>query len=586
MYTKNVKRGSSEKSTSSNQLITARNLRLKVKQLVDKDENFELEPVQVLKVYPTGSADKGFIDYGRIVGRYVVSEPGKPFNECKDFVPLDNNVLQYPLENEVVIGMEFNNERYYFSSLNINPKKVNFTRKISDTRATASIDYRDEDLKYFDNTSEYKTQVRQGDTLIQGRNNNYVKLSSDDGKKTGNIVLSTNDKQSSKNITDDISFIRMTSKESVNYSDQVKDYGIEMAKWSWKKPSPFSNHFETTEYNDGQIYIGSDRLTFSAEQDDIAIFAKGKVHIKADRVQIKNAMGGMELGASQIITDAKTKVDVNKKLGENGVILAPEGMVEMGAVLAKQVEFNLDFIKVQIGSLIPAVIPGTRGVLNPAWFASIRAKIKNAKKLLEFNDLVLKLKWLDKSRLKTYTMDELKEALKPIPGFAQIIQGVSSLGQLKAQADTIKSVIDGKIDRTKALKTTALTTVADTVDSVKDSPNQQLTQTQVDELKEKLEDFEQEGNDLNTYKGAPALKSRITEYEVAKENLESSFGEDTIPARKMFQEKEESLRTLLVNGEVNSFGDRVIELDNEVTTLEGSKDLVDGIADLQTEIEE
>ena len=126
MYTKNVKRGSSEKSTSSNQLITARNLRLKVKQLVDKDENFELEPVQVLKVYPTGSADKGFIDYGRIVGRYVVSEPGKPFNECKDFVPLDNNVLQYPLENEVVIGIEFNNGRYYFSSLNINPKKVNF----------------------------------------------------------------------------------------------------------------------------------------------------------------------------------------------------------------------------------------------------------------------------------------------------------------------------------------------------------------------------------------------------------------------------------------------------------------------------
>ena len=294
----------------------------------------------------------------------------------------------------------------------------------------------------------------------------------------------------------------------------------------------------------------------------------------------------MELGAKQIITDAKTKIDVNKKLGENGVILAPEGMVEMGAVLAKQVEFNLDFIKVQIGSLIPAVIPGTKGVVNPAWFTNIRDKIKNAKKLLEFNDLVLKLKWLDKSRLKTYTMDELKEALKPIPGFAQIIQGVSSLGQLKAQADTIKSVIDGKIDRTKALKTTALTTVADTVDSVKDSPNQQLTQAQVDELKEKLEDFEQEGNDLNTYKGAPALKSRITEYEVAKENLESSFGEDTIPARKMFQEKEESLRTLLVNGEVNSFGDRVIELDNEVTTLEGSKDLVDGIADLQTEIEE
>ena len=586
MYTKPIKRGSSEKSTSSNQLITARNLRLKVKQLVDVDENFELEPLEVLKVYPTGSAEKGFIDYGRIVGRYVVSEQGLPFNQCKDFIPLDNNILQYPLENEVVIGMEFNGERYYFSSLNINPKKVNFTRKISDTRATASVDSRDEDLKYFEDTSEYKTQVRQGDTLIQGRNNNYVKLSSDNGKKTGNIVLSTNDKQSSKNITDDKSFIRMTSKESVNYSQQVKDYGIEMAKWSWKKPSPFSNHFETDEYNDGQIYIGSDRLAFSAEKDDIAIFAKGKVHIKADRVQIKNAMGGLELGAKQIITDAKSKVDVNKKLGQDGVILAPENMKEMGGILAKQVEFNLDFIKVQIGSLIPAVIPGTKGIVNPAWFANIRAKIKNAKKLLEFNDLVLKLKWLDKTRLKTYTMDELKEALKPIPGFAAILAGVASLTQLKAQADTIKATIDGKIDVAKALKTQALTTVSGTIDSIKDTPNQMLEQTQVEQLKQNIEDFEQEGNDINTYKGAPALKSRVEEYEVARENLQGAFGDDVVIAREQFQEKEESLRTLIVNGEVNSFGEKIIEIDNEVTTLEGSKSLVDELADLQTEIEE
>jgi len=119
MYTKKTKRGSSEKSTLSNQLITARNLRLKIKQLVEKENFFELEPVEVLKVYPTGSADdKGYIDYGRIVGRYVVSEQGLPFEECKDFFPLDTNVLQYPLEGEVVVGFEFNKERYYFATLN------------------------------------------------------------------------------------------------------------------------------------------------------------------------------------------------------------------------------------------------------------------------------------------------------------------------------------------------------------------------------------------------------------------------------------------------------------------------------------
>ncbi len=72
----------------------------------------------------------------------------------------------------------------------------------------------------------------------------------------------------------------------------------------------------------------------------------------------------------------------------------------------------------------------------------------------------------------------------------------------------------------------------------------------------------------------------------SKENLQNSFGDDLEMARQQFQDKEESLRTLMVNGEVNSFSNRIIEIDNEVTILEGSKNLVDGIADLQTEIEE
>jgi len=585
MYTKKTKRGSSEKSTLSNQLITARNLRLKIKQLVEKENFFELEPVEVLKVYPTGSADdKGYIDYGRIVGRYVVSEQGLPFEECKDFFPLDTNVLQYPLEGEVVVGFEFNKERYYFATLNSSPKDITYKKRISDIRNKDKKDERDENLKYFENTTEYKTQVKQGDTLIQGRNNNYVKLSSDDGTNTGNIVLSTNDKQVSKNITDDKSFVRMTTKEKVDYSDQVKEFGKSMGKIK-----PFGKQLETEKYQDGQIYIGSDRLIFSAEKDDIAIFANKRVHIKGGDggVQISNRLGEVAIKAKTVSEDfvGGKKVQLNKALGGD-VILAPEGMKEMGQVLAKQVEWNLDFLKVQIASLIPAAIPGTRAIPNPAWLANIKAKIDNAKKLLEFNDLVFKLGWLDKTKLKTYTIDELKEAFKPIPGFGSIIQGIASLSEFKNKVEDIKGQIDSKIEQAKSLKTQALTTVSSTIDSVKDAPNTMLGSGQVEQLKQNLEDFEQEGNDINTYKGAPQLKSRITEYEEAKLQLDSSFGENRLLAQKQFEDKEERLRNHIILGDVNSFGDKIIEIDTEVTSLEGSKTLADSVADLQTEIEE
>lgn len=108
----------------------------------------------------------------------------------------------------------------------------------------------------------------------------------------------------------------------------------------------------------------------------------------------------------------------------------------------------------------------------------------------------------------------------------------------------------------------------------------------VEQLKQNLEDFEQEGNDINTYKGAPQLKSRITEYEEAKLQLDSSFGDERITAQKQFEDKEERLRNHIILGDVNSFDDKIIEIDTEVTSLEGSKTLTDSFSNLQTEIEE
>ena len=267
-------------------------------------------------------------------------------------------------------------------------------------------------------------------------------------------------------------------------------------------------------------------------------------------------------------------------------------MQEMGAVLAKQVEWNLDFIKVQIGSLVPAGIPGLpKFKVNPVWFKNVKDKIKNAKRLLEFNDLVLKLKWLDKSKWKTYTMKELKEAFKPIPGFGSIIGGFASLKQLKGNIDNVKDQIDEKIKTLEAIKSGELLDVANIVNGLKDDlvdgAIENLGLEKAQDLRNKIEDLEKTGQTISKFTGGRGLKQRLDTYTKLEEEVQQSFptdpGYQSLVKRK--DEASEKLNSYVARGSADGFDQRISEIDIEVQAFSGGMDLLEAMVEVQDEAE-
>ena len=105
MAYKVIKDGGGESDKLSNKMMTTDEVKLLIRQIMGESTNFEMEPVEVVSFNTDGS----------VVGRYVVSEHDKSIDELGEFVPLGQNVIQYPVAGEVVIGVEFFGKRYYFS---------------------------------------------------------------------------------------------------------------------------------------------------------------------------------------------------------------------------------------------------------------------------------------------------------------------------------------------------------------------------------------------------------------------------------------------------------------------------------------
>jgi len=617
-YTKTIKRGTSEASTLSNKLVTERDLRLKIQQLVNESEFNQIEPVEVLKVYPYPTEDKvDGVDYGRIVGRYCVSEHDLNPEDCKDFIPLYSNIMQLPMEHEIVLGIEFKGIRYYFSSMNNTPSVVNYQRKhLSATGANPNLDdileeylpevqakaeelnkdIRNEKLKYFKNKSRPKLVMNQGDTLIHGRHNNYIKLGSEQELQSGDIDINvdTNEVEiqsyylSPKNR----SSIFMTSKrdEPYNkYSNQVIDYGREMKLYSFGKPSRWKNELKTNNYKDAQIYLSSDRLVLSAEQDDIAIFAKNNVHNKGKKVQIENRGGGVDVAGSRVTTDyvGGSVVAIGKELGP-GVILAPEMTTELGAILAKQVEINIEQYKVQLESLIPSGLIGKPYIPSPQWFNNIRNKIKVAKKWLDWNKLVMKLSWLDKTRWRTYTIDDIKAAFAPLPAIGNIIVAISSLQALATNIKAIVGQVEATINNLKAQLSEPLKNVANYLEELRDKYtvnfDKKIQSSEISRLKIFLESLNSTNQKLSNFENAEYLYALTEKFETRLDEFKTY---QFTPKRKTYsdalEETRKQIQEFIVGGNANSFKNRIFDIETEIESTEAAIPMLEQFAEIAVE---
>jgi len=267
----------------------------------------KFEPAEVLEVY-TDTFDESKI--GAVKARLDINEQGQKFKNARTYYPLDPNILQVPVKGEHVLCCEFGGEYYYISKLNRRksaPENSNFGASAFRRLAEGIVFSFG---KYFNPPSRVKKLfIREGDTIIQGRFGNSIRLGSNQHQsgsfdkrnltESPNVKIVagafTNGSVYSESLVSDISSeivqeekssVYLTTDEYVPY----EDVGVK---------STFDNN-ET--YFKPQVIIQSDRIVFNSKGDDggIGIYSRDNVEIKsADKVEIDSPT--IDIGSNSLV---------------------------------------------------------------------------------------------------------------------------------------------------------------------------------------------------------------------------------------------------------------------------------------------
>jgi len=237
------------------------------------------EPVEVMSVH-SDTYDETLV--GAIEGRAVVTQQGQKLPTT--YYPLDANMFQMPVRGEHVFGCVYAGKHYYFS-------KANFLNKVNNPRrGTSGYLTKGEDGSVTDRQSESrpygayfnsslrakKLWLNEGDTIIQGRFGNSIRLGSNQVndqvgstniKITSGLTGFTNEgKLSIENIKSDLNSIHLTYNEKQNFDLPIESIRIQDVK----------------DYDKAQVQIRSDRLIFTTKKSDgnsIGIFSGDKISI-------------------------------------------------------------------------------------------------------------------------------------------------------------------------------------------------------------------------------------------------------------------------------------------------------------------
>ena len=386
MAYKIIKDGSGESNKLSNKVMTTDEVKLLIRQIMNESTDFEMEPVEVVD----------FSDDGSITGRYVVSEHDKSIDELNEFIPLSQNVIQYPVTGEVVIGVEFFGKKYYFSNINPRANRVNSQQfnisntTIPDTSPNTST-FIDEEIA--------RTDVTEGDTILQGRFDNSITLTSNQPTLNSPTIIIENGSGQ----------VLMTQNQNVVYSEPTNTL--------------FTKLGMSRDYDKPQIVFDSDRIMINAKSDDIGIFAEGNIFIKGSRVDIENTNGGVNIKADTITNDiSKNGGQIINKTKENAI---PFPNLNMTGLLKQ----NFGILKVFEG-----LTAGVPLLPSPIGIKKIVEGLKGAK---DFIEATTNLEFLEQDVLTTKTPSEIAAAL-PIPGGFKSVVG---------DIETFAKDIEGNIEK-------------------------------------------------------------------------------------------------------------------------------------------
>ena len=275
--------------------------------------------------------------------RYDVSQQNQLLKDSSIFYPLDSNVLQVPVQGEEILGCEFGGRHFYMSKLNKSNTATNDSN-FGISALNVGDPYEDFQFqfgRYFNPPSRVKKLLmREGDTIIQGRFGNSIRLGSNQFQSGSldkrDLTESPNVKIiaggftngpiyneglvsdiSSKIISEEKSSVYLTTDEYVPY----EDVGV---------TSTFDNN-ET--YFKPQVIIQSDRIVFNSKGDDggIGIYSRDNVEIKsADKVEIQDLF----IQNSRIDSDGKIDIGSSSLVP---AVLGNDDFVGFITILANQV---------------------------------------------------------------------------------------------------------------------------------------------------------------------------------------------------------------------------------------------------------
>lgn len=298
----------------------------------------KFEPVAVLDVI----TDNDSTNLATIVGQFTVSDQDE-INVHK-FYPLDSGILKVPVVGEVVLGTEFLGRYYYMSKLNfrnISP--------IADTmKNIATLSKLPSALglgKYFSPNKRGRKRLifREGDTVIQGRFGNSIRLGS--------------------NQVEDF----LEQKEKKDY-EFINSPNIKLVSGIRKYPNNLEGYSEQLDYEQSSIYLTtkeSVKFTFDKDEEVENIGESPQITIQSDSIVFHG------------------KEDITSYTKNFNIRTADEGKIRLGSLDENELEFallakSLENILVNVFQELEKTDIGSGNSTKPLPFAGkLSSKLKN-----------------------------------------------------------------------------------------------------------------------------------------------------------------------------------------------------------------
>jgi len=296
-----TKAGSGVDKTFDNSFITRNELYAILDQLKEETEFYELEVFEVVQSNTLGE----------VIGRYVISEQGDSVEDIQDrtFLPLNSNIIQYPLRGELWLGMSYKEQQYYLARLSENITDVNY-KKFNESTPTDNQTTDFSQGNYFKDTKPVFANVKEGDTLLQGRFGNYINLTSRQ-------------------------FVGAEDSSTITINNRNSKVDLESSSDS------------------GLISMESDTISINAKKDTF-VFAENEVNVSGSFLNVDTTDNIKIKSSTQTEIDSP-KIDIGSDSLVPGVLGNKDFVKIMDIILSMQVSANLTEIGVQMARPVPNV---------------------------------------------------------------------------------------------------------------------------------------------------------------------------------------------------------------------------------------